>query len=227
MQFSYLSFTSRARTMRHTDLMKIPTIVSGMALSFLLFSASIQAAPVVYTTNLSASAEADSENTSTGTGSAWFTHDWDTHVLTISVMFSGLTGVTTVSHIHAATDLAFSGNAGVATQVPTFTGFPGIGAPPGVTTGSYENSFDLSLAGSFNPAFVTSNGGSVAMAEASLIAAMEGGNAYLNIHTVYKPAGEIRGYIARRVPDTASTLALLIPGFLMAIGLTYRNRRTA
>lgn len=204
--------------------MKIPYIASGMALSFLLFSASIHAAPVVYTTTLSASAEADPTNTSTGTGSAWFTHDFDTHMLTINVMFSGLTGVTTVSHIHAVTALAFSGNAGVATQVPTFSGFPA-----GVSFGSYNHSFDLTEASSFNAAFLNNatNLGSTATAEATLIAAMEGGNAYLNIHSDYKAAGEIRGYIARRVPDTASTLALLIPGFLMAIGLTYRNRHQA
>ena len=222
MQPSQLSSTSRAYAMQHTDPMKIPPIASGIALSFLLFSASIQAAPVVYKTSLMASAEADPTNESTGTGTAWFTHDWDTHMLSISVIFSGLTGLTTVSHIHAATALAFSGNAGVATQIPTFSGFPA-----GVTKGTYNNAFDLSLATSYNPLFLTNatNMGSTATAEAALIGAMEGGHAYLNIHTEYRPGGEIRGYIARRVPDNASTLALLIPGFLMAVGFTYRNRR--
>lgn len=222
MQFSHLLFTSRAYTMQHADLMKIPPIASGIALSFLLFSASIQAAPVVYKTSLIASAEADPTNESTGTGTAWFTHDWDTHMLSISIIFSGLTGLTTASHIHAVTALAFSGNVGVATQVPTFSGFP-----LGVTEGTYSHDFDLSLTTSYNPSFLSNatNMGSTATAEAALIGAMEDGHAYLNIHTDYRPGGEIRGYIARRVPDSSSTLALLIPGFLMAVGFTYRNRR--
>ncbi|HTO04152.1 MAG TPA: CHRD domain-containing protein, partial [Opitutus sp.] len=116
----------------------------------------------------------------------------------------------------------FFGNAGVATQISTFTGFPA-----GVTEGTYNNAFDLSLATSYNPSFLANaiNMGSTATAEATLIGAMEGGHAYLNIHTDYRPSGEIRGYIARRVPDSSSTFALLIPGFLMAIGFTCRKRR--
>ena len=202
--------------------MKIPYKASGMALSFLLFlSASAQAGTVVYSTILSASAEADPTNASTGTGTATFTFDNSTNMLSLSVMFSGLTGLTTVSHIHAVTAAAFSGNAGVATQVPTFSGFPA-----GVMSGNYNSSFDLDEASSYNPSFLNNatNGGSTTVARNTLLSAMEGGNAYLNIHTDYKTAGEIRGYISR-VPDSGSTLALMIPAVLMAIGLTYRQRR--
>ena len=42
----------------------------------------------------------------------------------------------------------------VATGVPTFLGFP-----TGVTNGYYDHTFDLTLASSFNPAYVTANGG--------------------------------------------------------------------
>jgi len=50
-------------------------------------------------------------------------------------------------------------------------------------------------AGSYNPAFVTSHGGTVASAEAALLAGIEAGQAYLNVHTSTFPAGEMRGFL--------------------------------
>ena len=44
----------------------------------------------------------------------------------------------------------------MATRVPSFVGFP-----LGVTAGSMDNTYDLNLASSYNPAFVTDNGGTV------------------------------------------------------------------
>src|SRR5688572_19186346 len=175
--------------------MKNPYKALGIAISFLLSCGIGQAATTLFSTTLSASAEADPTNTSTGTGSATFTYDNVAHTLAISVLFSGLTGPTTVSHIHAVTALPFIGNAGVATETPSFNLFPA-----GVTSGSYNNTFNLTSLTSFNAPFVTNNGGTAAGAEAALISAMTNGKAYLNIHTTYKPAGEIRGYISR-VPD--------------------------
>ena len=114
--------------------------------------------------------------------------------------FSGLTGNVTASHIHA-TVVPPSTTAGVATQTPTFTGFPS-----GVTSGSYDNTFDLTQAASFNAAFVTANGG-VPAAETALAAALGNGLSYLNIHTTAFPGGEIRGFLlfdsdADGVPDS-------------------------
>ena len=59
---------------------------------------------------------------------------------------------TTASHIHCC--VAPPGNAGVATTTPTFPGFP-----LGVTAGTYSQTFDMTAAASYNPAFVTANGG--------------------------------------------------------------------
>jgi hypothetical protein len=101
-----------------------------------------------------------------------------------------------------------SGNAGVATEVPTFSGFP-----LGVMSGTYDETFDLTSATSFNPAFVTAQG-SVAAAETALAAGLASGNAYLNIHTTDHPAGEIRGFLtpaSSSVPEPA-TLALIGAG---------------
>jgi len=81
-------------------------------------------------------------------------------------------------------------DAGVATQVPTFVGFP-----LGVTSGSYSETFDLTDSASYNPSFITANG-SVAGAEAALIAALFAGQVYANLHTSQFGGGELRANLA-------------------------------
>jgi len=147
-------------------------------------------------------------NASPGTGFATFTIDTTLHTMNIQVTFSGLIGTVTASHIHGATASPGSGTAGVMTTTPTFSGFPS-----GVTSGSYNNTLDLTLASSWNPSFVTAQGG-IANAEAAFLAAIAGGKAYLNIHTTFAPGGEIRGFL--QVP-TPSTLGLAgVGGLLVA-----------
>jgi hypothetical protein len=140
-------------------------------------------------------------NASLGTGSGAVNYDDALHTLQVSVTFSGLTvaGSTGVSasHIHAATANPFTGTAGVATPTPTFPGFPS-----GVYSGSYSNLFDLTLASSWNGAFVTASGG-IPQAEAALASAMATGRAYWNIHTSLFPGGEIRGFLVA-VPEPSS-----------------------
>jgi hypothetical protein len=135
----------------------------------------------------------------------------------VQATFSGLTSGTTASHIHAATATPGSGTAGVATTVPNFPGFP-----LGVTSGTFDNTFDLLTAGSYNPAFITANGGTPASAEAALLAAIAAGRAYLNIHTTNFQGGEIRGFLAA-VPEPASWMMMLI-GF-GAVGMVVRRRK--
>jgi len=48
---------------------------------------------------------------------------------------------------------------------------------------------------SYNPAFVSTHGGTVTSAEAALLAGLVAGQAYLNIHTTTHPGGEIRGVL--------------------------------
>jgi CHRD domain len=62
----------------------------------------------------------------------------------------------------------------------------------GVTLGAYDQTFSLLDSTFYNSAFVTANGGTVAGAEAALIAAIEGEHTYFNIHTSNFPNGEIR-----------------------------------
>jgi hypothetical protein len=125
---------------------------------------------------------------SSGSGSATVTWNTATNQMSVDVVFSGLTTGTTASHIHCCA--VPPTNAGVATQVPRFTGFP-----VGVTSGTYSHTFDMTDAASYNPAFVAANGGSVASAEAVLLAGLLAGHAYLNIHTSMFPGGEIRGVL--------------------------------
>jgi len=127
---------------------------------------------------------------SAGTGFATVTYDASLLTLRVQVNFSGLTGTTTAAHIHCCVAVPGVGTAGVATMTPSFAGFP-----LGVTSGTMDNTFDLNLAGSFNPAFVTANGGSPATARAALLAGLNASTAYFNIHTSFAGGGEIRAFL--------------------------------
>ena len=135
---------------------------------------------------------------SPGTGFAVVDYDSSFHTLLVEVTFSGLLGTTTASHIHAATASPGTGTAGVATTTPYFAGFP-----IGVTSGTYSNTLDLTSASSYNPSYITANGGTTAGAEAALTAAMASGEAYLNIHSTVFAGGEIRGFL-EPVPEPSS-----------------------
>jgi hypothetical protein len=172
-----------------------------------------QADPLVFTATLSGANEVP-PNASPGTGSAVITIDG--HMMTVSVTFSGLLGNTTASHIHCCS--AVGTNAQVATTTPTFPGFPS-----GVQSGTYVRTLDLTLASSYNPAFITAHGGTVTQAEADLIAGIIAGQAYLNIHTNLFPGGELRGQLAP-APEPF-TLLLLGTGLAGTVGAVRRRRR--
>jgi hypothetical protein len=172
-----------------------------------------------YSADLTGAAEAN-PNASPAIGSTQVTYDDATHSLRVQISFSGLLGTTTASHIHAPTAVPGTGTAMVATTVPTFAGFP-----LGVTSGTYDSGWlDLTNASSYNPAFVTTWGGTTASAEAALAAALGTGTSYLNIHTNLYPGGEIRGFL-HAVPEPASWATMLL-GFGL-IGGVVRSRRRA
>jgi hypothetical protein len=140
---------------------------------------------IVFTAALDA--HLDPTIVTSGTGTTTVTWNTATNQMTVDVAFSGLTAPTTLAHIHCC--IAPPGTTGVATAVPTFPGFP-----PGVTSGTYHRTFDMTDPTSYNPAFLAANGGSTAAAAAALLAGLEAGHAYLNIHTMQYPGGEIRGF---------------------------------
>lgn len=149
-------------------------------------------------------------NASPATGEATIVVDGD--LLTLTTSFSGLLAPTTAAHIHCCT----APTGGVATQVPSFPGFP-----TGVTAGSYSQTFDLSLASTFNPSFVFGYP-NLELAKQALLTGLADGTAYLNIHTSAFPGGEIRGSFSA-VPEP-SAWAVMILGFGVA-GAALRRRR--
>ena len=186
--------------------------------SMLVLSAPLASASLVsYTSTLSGAAEAPA-NASPGTGTATLWVDTVAHTMTLDVIFSGLIGTTSAAHIHCCTALPASGTAGVATQTPSFQGFP-----LGVTSGTYNHVFDLTDPASWNAAFITNNGGTAASAEAVLLNRLDASQAYLNIHTTTFGGGEIRGFLVRAVPEPG-VLTLLALGF-GGIGLAGARRQ--
>jgi hypothetical protein len=162
-----------------------------------------QAAVLHYTASLSGPAEAP-PNASPGIGGAEITIDNVANTMRVQASFLGLLGNTQACHIHTPTAVAGTGTAGVATLTPAFTGFP-----LGVTAGSMDHTFDLTLTASYNGPFVTANGGTAAGAEAALLAGIAAGKAYFNIHTTQVPGGEIRGFLQAfdPTPTTQSSWA--------------------
>jgi CHRD domain/PEP-CTERM motif len=162
---------------------------------FLIAAPRLSATIIEYGANLSGSNE-NPPNASLGTGTALVTFDTGANLMIVAVSFTALSSNDTAAHIHCCA--APPGNAGVATQVPYFTGFP-----ISVTSGSYVHTFNMLDAATWNPSFVTANGGTAAGAEAALLTGLAAGQAYLNIHTVNNPGGEIRGFLAP-VPEPAT-----------------------
>ncbi|THC46693.1 CHRD domain-containing protein [Massilia sp. Mn16-1_5] len=180
----------------------------------LLCTSAAHAGLIRYTTTLNGANEA-TPNASPATGQANVVIDDVAGTMTVNATFSGLLAPTTASHIHCCTAVPGVGAVGVATSLPTFPAFP-----LGVTSGSYTETFDLLNLATYNPAFVTNNGGTVESAQSAFLAGLAAGRAYLNIHTVDFPAGEIRGFLAE-VPEPGS-VALFGLG---AAGLAALRRR--
>jgi hypothetical protein len=155
---------------------------------------------------------------SLGTGYGTVLYDDVAHTLGLNATFSGLSGTTTNSHIHAPTNVPFAGTASVATTTPTFAGFPS-----GVTAGAYSNTLDLTLASSWNAPYITANGGTTAGAETALALALSQGKSYWNIHSSLFGGGEIRGFL-RLVPEPATCVMAAIG--LAGLGCVLGRRRS-
>lgn len=195
--------------------MNMYALIAGTVFAFAAQTAS--AGIITYSTTLSGAAEEPS-NASPGTGSVTLGYDSSLQALQVDASFSGLIGNVTVAHIHCCTVTAGVGNIGVASPTPTFPGFPA-----GVTSGVYSYLLDLTSSASFNAPFVANNGGSAASAATALLAGLDEGKAYFNIHTNVFPGGEIRGFLQKQaaIPEPS---ALLLFG-LGLVFMGYQSRR--
>ena len=193
---------------------KVWNLLGVMVLLGMLFGVA-KADQLVFTTTMTGAQEVPPTG-SPGVGSALITIDTVTNLMTVNVSFAGLVSPATIAHIHCCAPVG--GIAIPATTVPSFPGFP-----TGVTTGTYLQTFDLTLASTYNPAFIAAQGGTVAAAQAAFIAGLHNGLAYFNIHTTQFPTGEIRGQL-QEIPEPA-TMLLMGTGLTAAVGVIRRRRR--
>ncbi|MBX3360241.1 MAG: CHRD domain-containing protein [Phycisphaeraceae bacterium] len=172
-----------------------------------LIASSAHPHEVVYTAHLDGPSEAP-PNASPGIGFSRITIDLDLVTMRIEADFSGLIGTVTAAHIHGPTAMPFSGVAGVMTPLPSFPGFP-----HGVSSGSFDMTFDLTSASAYNPGFIAASGGTIGGALSALLMSLDEGRSYLNIHSTAFPGGEIRGFYAV-IPAPSGVAALAIGGLI-------------
>lgn len=170
---------------------------------------------LVYTASLLGSNETI-PNDSTGTGMATVTLDEHALTMRVQATFNGLGSSATMAHIHCCTASADTGNAGVA--------FPFADFPTGVTSGTYDHTFDLTALPNWSASFVANKGGTV---EAALVALQQGlgsGKAYFNVHSADIPGGELRGNFTSAVPEPHSSLLMMMG--LVGVGAVVHRRRS-
>jgi hypothetical protein len=155
-------------------------------------------------------------NNSPGAGSVTVVLDPTAETIQILASFFGLTTPDVAAHIHCCqTTPGNPPTVGVATTMPTFAGFP-----LGVTQGTYLSPiFSLEDSSFYNPAFVMLQGG-LEQAETALIAGIESGLTYFNIHSQQFMGGELRTQLLPLggVPVPAPIVGAGLPGLILACG---------
>lgn len=146
-------------------------------------------------------------NASNASGTAVAYYNTESFLLQVNLTWTDLVAPATASHIHLGNGPGTNGSVAV-----NFTPF----GFPSATSGTYSFLFDLTQDSSFMPGFLAGAGGTADAARESLIARLNSGDGYFNIHNSTFPAGEIRGDIHAVVPEPTS-LALVGIGAVLAL----------
>jgi len=161
-------------------------------------------------------------HSSPGTGFSTINFDLSGHTFTINLSFTGLQGTTTNAHVHSATAVPGAGTTGVATQTPSFVGFP-----LGVTSGSFTNTYSTNLLSFYNPSFVSANGGTAASAEAESLSEHPHQQRPRRRNPWLPPTGGSAGIVAIILGLTADRCDAGLGGPAPAACVDAANRRVA
>lgn len=156
---------------------------------------------------------------SPGTGSITALLDATQNFLTVNVTYANLLEPAGGAHIHRGGPTE---NGPIAIDFGDANGFLF-----GLRSGTYSNVFNLSLAQSFGTGYLGLFSGDVAAARADFVSNFIVGNAYGNIHSAARPAGEIRANLAVSAVPEPSTYALMAAGLGMVGMIGWRRRRAA
>jgi hypothetical protein len=190
---------------------KLPLACVAAALFALIPGRATEAAPILTYQTVINGAQRVPPTGSLATGFATVSVDLATDLLTLDMSWTGLAANPTGLHIHCCT-------------VPEMTtllaiNFPGI---PALTSGSYLQTVNLSLVGTYFPNYLIAHGGTATQAETDLLAGLAAGRAYVDIQNASFLNGEIRGNLAA-VPEPATIL--LVSTGLAGFAVRRRRRR--
>lgn len=158
-------------------------------------------------------------NASTGTGTGRITFDTALSTMRVQATFSGLSGNVNSAGIHGATAIPGTGTAQRITPALVLPGFP-----LGVTSGAYDQTFNMLSSSSYSNSFLNANFSTPSIAFNSFLAAAAENRTYFNINTTAFGGGEVRGFLtATAVPEPSSLIALAIGG--MGVLFTRRKRK--
>jgi CHRD domain-containing protein/PEP-CTERM motif-containing protein len=143
-------------------------------------------------------------NASPGIGVLDATFDDAALTLLVHETFSGLTAPASAAHIHCC--------AALGTNAPVVLNFIGQGFPTGVTSGTFDHTFNLAT-------------DLIGITSTSFVSALFAGTTYGNIHDANFPGGEIRGQLIR-VPEPSTTLLFGLGVGALALTRRIRARRT-
>lgn len=150
---------------------------------------------------------ADGATNSRGSGMATVDYSAMNNDFTYTLAWANLTGNATMAHIHY--------------------GAPGVNGPIVVPFFMMTMPGTDTLTGTLTQADVTPAAGINTIADVA--AAIESGNAYVNIHTMMYPAGELRGQLAvssSATPEPGTT-GLAVLALASGAAFAWRRRRAA